>query len=442
MTTSFDFRIEWQDAPGVTTPELAATWARYELWIGGRCVTQVETADSTYRRGVYGSLYPLASWIASNWWLLTSHVRPTAIDTWSWSWRYLRDQPWLRHHNLRAAGDGMAWPDLTVVPEGAVAQLAWRQEYERHSGLVRFASDGRAWLTSEDLRASLTAIVRRVLDRLEETGLPKTELAEEWRAVGAGDAEEQDFCRTAARLGLDPYSATDETADAIIRAADAIPAEIAGDFFDSVEVAALRSAAGWTRKAESAAGQAAAAATETIYPIQQSTDIQSLVQAGQADTDRPWLIGFEMARVFRRELATSDTDPFDTDSWVGIGHVDESSHGIYALAAVSDNKCGVVLGNQTPGPDSRRFGQARTLGKVLIRPGQQKYILSAARPQEERIARAFAAELLAPASGIKLFLEESDNDDDAMEAAASHFKVSPLIIRHQRDNQLAGLRSF
>ena len=438
MTASFDFRIEWQDAPGVTTPELAATWARYDLWIGGRCVTQVETADGTYRRGVYGSLYPLASWIASNWWLLTSHVRPTAIDTRSWSWQYLRAQPWLRYHNFRAAGDGMAWPDLTVVPEGAVAELAWRQEYERHSGLVRFASDGRAWLTSEDLRTSLTAIVRRVLDRLEETGLPKTELAEEWRADGAGDAEEQDFCRTAARLGLDPYSVTDETADAIIRAAGTIPAEIADDFFDSVEVAALRGAADWTWKAESAAGHAAATVTETIHAIQQSTDMRSLVQAGQTDTDRPWLIGFTMARLFRSELSASDTDPFDTNSWVGIGHVDESSHGIYGLAAVSDGKCGVVLGNQTPGPDSQRFGQARALGKVLIRPGQRKYILSAARPQEERIALAFAAELLAPANGIQSFLEGSVNEDDAMEAAASHFKVSPLVIRHHRDNQLAG----
>ena len=32
-----------------------------------------------------------------------------------------------------------AWPDLTVVPEGSVTQLTWRQDYERHSGLVRFA---------------------------------------------------------------------------------------------------------------------------------------------------------------------------------------------------------------------------------------------------------------------------------------------------------------
>ena len=132
MTTSFDFRIEWLEAPGVATPELAATWARYEVWVGDRCVTQVETADGTFRRGVYGALYPLAYWIASNWWLLASHVRPSAVDTRYWTWqKCFGTFPWLRQHDLPGAGDGMAWPDLTLVPEGAVTRVVWSQEY-RH----------------------------------------------------------------------------------------------------------------------------------------------------------------------------------------------------------------------------------------------------------------------------------------------------------------------
>jgi hypothetical protein len=164
------------------------------------------------------------------------------------------------------------------------------------------------------------------------------------------------------------------------------------------------------------------------------------VQAAQAGDDPPWVNGYKMARLFRRELDARDTEPFDTNRWVGIGHVGESSHGIYGLAAVSDGKCGVVIGNQAAGSCSQRFGQARALGKALIRPGQRKYILSAARPQEERIARAFAAELLAPVGGIRSFLNNYANEDDAMEAAAIHFNVSPLVIRHQRDNQLEGNR--
>jgi Zn-dependent peptidase ImmA (M78 family) len=68
-----------------------------------------------------------------------------------------------------------------------------------------------------------------------------------------------------------------------------------------------------------------------------------------------------------------------------------------------------------------------------------RYIL-AARSQEEKVARAFAAELLAPADGIRRILNELDSSDNsALEAVARHFEVSPLLVRHQYDNQLTGL---
>jgi len=438
MTGLLDFRIEWLDAPGVTTPELAATWARYEISAGGRPVTQVEAADGTYRRGVYGSLYPLAFWIASNWWSLTYHMRPTAVDGNLWNWQYIRTQPWLRQHNFRAAGDGMAWPNLTIVPEGPVTQVTWRQDYESSSGLVRFASDGRQWLAGEDLRTDLADIVGRVLDRLTEVGLQKTPLAEEWAGIASVDAGEQDFCRVAAQLGLDPYSIGDDLADGIIAVADALPPDLADDFFDSVTVSALRDAADWTLSAESAAETAAASAAETIRAIQDSSSVRPANHMGQPGAERPWFTGWELARAIRRELSVPDTDSFDMSPWVGIGHAHGSSYGIYGLAAVAEDRCGVVLGDPHASPTARRFGQARALGRILTRPGQHQFVLSTAGSQDERVARAFAAELLAPAAGIRSALDDIGSDsDDALDSVAAHFDVSPLLIRHQHQNQLS-----
>jgi Zn-dependent peptidase ImmA (M78 family) len=74
----------------------------------------------------------------------------------------------------------------------------------------------------------------------------------------------------------------------------------------------------------------------------------------------------------------------------------------------------------------------------LARPKQQRFVLSAARAQDEQVAGAFAAELLAPAAGIRAQLEVLGKDDDAaLEAIAGRFKVSPLVVRHQFDNQIA-----
>ncbi|WP_261555706.1 hypothetical protein [Frankia tisae] len=232
---SIELRIEWIDAPGVLdalgvrAPELAATWARYELWVGGRCVTQMEESDGTLRRSVYGSLYPLAEWIATNWWPLTGHIRPSAIRSEYWTWSNLRRYPWLRQHNLRGAGDGMAWPDLTVVPEDAVTRVVWATADDGALGQPRFASSGQALVPSEEARGALAGVVQRILDRLAESDIGKTPLSVEWAEIGSADEDEQEFCRAAARLGLDPYSVDEETSATLLAIVPAIPDELRAD---------------------------------------------------------------------------------------------------------------------------------------------------------------------------------------------------------------------
>jgi hypothetical protein len=107
------FAYEWEPGDGVRSPELAATWCRLEIWVGNDCVSRVEDIGSgSTRRSLYGSLYPLAEWLAYNWWLIHAHTRPTALPSHRWSFSQLRhanrrEYAWLRHHNMRAAGDGL-----------------------------------------------------------------------------------------------------------------------------------------------------------------------------------------------------------------------------------------------------------------------------------------------------------------------------------------------
>jgi hypothetical protein len=124
---------------------------------------------------------------------------------------------------------------------------------------------------------------------------------------------------------------------------------------------------------------------------------------------------------------------FDVAPWVGTTVAGTSSAGIQGVAAIHDDRCGLVAS------DSRlnHFRQARALGRTLLNPEQRSFVLSAARGYEERVARAFAAELLAPAEGIRQALAEfGRHDDAALEAVAQRFRVSPLVVRHQYDNQL------
>jgi hypothetical protein len=325
----------------------------------------------------------------------------------------------------------MAWPDLTLVPEGAVTRVVWSQDHHRHLASVRFASDGYEIVPAEELQIELAGVVDRILDRLSESGLPKTPLAEEWSAVSKADGEEQDFCRTVARMGLDPYSVTDEIADAVVETAGKLPADIRDDFFDSANVTALAAAAIWARRAIPVAERAASKAARDLQPFYQ-------IAEPRIDIDRPWALGYAMARQLRNVLNVRDMDQFDVSAWVGLGDVSAPSHGIQGLVAVNDGRCGVVLGSRGAGAMASRFGQARALGRALTHPGQGHFILSAAGGPQERVARAFAAELLAPADGIRLTLNAiGQSDDSALETVAQRYRVSPLVVRHQYDNQIA-----
>jgi hypothetical protein len=438
MTDSFDVNIEWIEAPGVSTPELAATWARYEIWVGDRCITQVEAIDGTFRRSVYGSLYPLAQWVASNWWLLTSHIRPSAVEARYWTWQNVRAHHWLSEHNFRGAGDGMSWPDLTVVPEGPVTCVAWSQDRSRNFSPMRFASDGYAVIRADEARACLAGVVNRVLERLAESKLPETQLAEEWQAVATADEEEQDFCQTVARLGLDPYSVSEQTANEVVRIAADLPPEVTVDFFDSADVTGLGGAAEWARRAMSVSERAAAKAAETLRPLYRAASSPAASLSNTASDERPWAIGYTMARQVRGELGLGHTEQFDTSPWVRLGDVSAPSNGLHGVATITADRCGLVLDKRRLGATASRFGQARALGRALAHPEHQRFVLSAARGQDEQVARAFAAELLAPSDGIKAALEVlGKHDDAALEAIAALFKVSPLLVQHQYDNQIA-----
>jgi hypothetical protein len=277
----------------------------------------------------------------------------------------------------------------------------------------------------------LATFVEHVLERLTEEGLPKTRLAEEWSAIGRADEEEREFCRTAARLGMDPYSVSDELAAEIMEVATSLPPELVGDFFDSADPQALREAAEWTRRALRSAGRAAAKATRTLQPLYQAVPLaDSDARAGEY----PWARGYAIAREVRNMLQVPAIQHFGIVPWVGTAVAGASSAGIQGVAAVHEDRCGLVASDG----QRNHFSQARALGRALLAPEQRSFVLSAARGYEERVARAFAAELLAPAEGIRQVLAGLGRHDDvALETVARRFHVSPLVVRHQYDNQLA-----
>src|SRR6266581_6011022 len=123
------FKIEWEDQPRIQDRLLRATWSRLEIHFrdGGRnvCFTDcVGRRSQSLRQGVYGAAFPLARWVVENWWpILWESLN---AEQFRGGRAHAGDpelHPWLRKHNLLAAREGFALPDLTLYRDGSFAVL-------------------------------------------------------------------------------------------------------------------------------------------------------------------------------------------------------------------------------------------------------------------------------------------------------------------------------
>lgn len=437
------FKPEWETAGGVRSPELAATWCRLEIWVDDHCVTHVEETDNaSTRRSIFVPLYPLAEWAAYNWWFLYAHSRPAAFPERIWTYdtlmaRRTQEYDWLRHHNLRGAGEGYPWPDLTIVSEGEFSLLAWSSSRPRARGGLRYLASGQALLRAGDVRSALRTLIESTITRLDEQGVIKSALHEEWSAVVQLDAEEQAFAEAAARLGLDPFDTPDGTADALQWAGKVLEGDLLSDFLDAVAVFDLEPSLAWVTKSLGDFGSLAAPAERAL--LQSLGPVARRMKEQRWGQD-PWHVGLAQARAVRQELQLEPTAHFDIDSFVSSRVRPLSLRG---LDAVGDDKDGIrlMLSRRGPRPD-RRFAGARALWHALNHESAAPFLLTDARAYRQKVERAFAAELLAPTAGIAALTGGPATSVDAqtVDRIARHFDVRALLIDHQIENNvLAGV---
>jgi len=135
---SLDFQVEWVEPGRVRTPELRATWASLKISVDHRPTTKVFDRDLTsVREHIFVPTYPLAEWIAFNWWSLLYECPSDA-----------RAGDYAHRHALRFAREGFVLPDLEISPRDDVALVSWRSAEQRCSKL-EFLGHGTAWRRDE-----------------------------------------------------------------------------------------------------------------------------------------------------------------------------------------------------------------------------------------------------------------------------------------------------
>ncbi|MGH8885819.1 MAG: ImmA/IrrE family metallo-endopeptidase [Egibacteraceae bacterium] len=264
-----------------------------------------------------------------------------------------------------------------------------------------------------------------MLTRLHEAGVDQTELEEEWEALKATEPDEERFCLAAAALGLDPFVLGDDIASLILLADERLAQELEQDFLAAADPNRLAEDLDWIEHT-SGLIDSSSAKTAKLPTITSAVD------------GAPWHRGAQQAMALREALAVAETEAFEVDPWVVVRPVDEVDPSLEALGGFS-KRGGQVLALAGKRPAvSRRFSAGRSLYRFVVDAEAHPFLITGAHASRQQAERAFAAELLAPAQGIKKFipLHADYLDVDDVAAISEHFNVSEWVVRYQVLNRL------
>lgn len=427
----FRFDFEWQNPAGAGGEELRATWASLSIRIDDAPVTEMQDRQTkSVRTSVFLPLFPLAEWITDNWWFLQSEVERSGTDEGS------RDFD--RRHNLRWAREGFVLPSLRFVPVGENVEAKW-QSLDIPGAGVRFLSSGHAWLPRTAVFDALCAFVSAVIARLDESGVSGTTLHEQWECIQNADADEKEFCRAAARLGIDPYTVDEQLEAAILNVASRIRGELVPDFLSLATVAEL-----------AAQASALEVVTDSIASDADRIDALDEVRsrAPQWTTGAsPWDSGYNFAANLRAALNGGPWKSHSLDELAGYLGIDQLDHCLltdagdcrFLDALAGSNRCNnPKFLIEKKRPDSQQFAFCRALFEHLTLPPGKFAAVSRLRTDRQQMNRAFAAEFLAPHKMLKSDLSGAIVGEDEIDDLAAEYGVSAFVIRHQIENhQLA-----
>ena len=419
------FEVQWRDGAGIEGPELAATFASLRVSAGESVLTLVDDKRAqTLRDVVYVPVYPLAEWLVSNWWFL-AYEPENLLNR--------GDPAFALRHRLATGSDGYAYPDLRLSSAGKLTRLEWNRRVSEWTGLD-YRSSGSVTLDRDEVLAAFANFVDMVTRRLLACGISSSFLQSEWEAIQTTDHDEQAFCATAAGLGRDPYD-LDENEERLVLDV--------GTRLGDLRTEALPAL-------DPAEPLAACIAIHEALEASKSNTLRladSLVGASrrQADTNRPWLEGYEMARHARAALGLNgEALATNADLAAAIGQhpasISRATRPVKSLAAltlvdgvVNPQAPGTAsIGLRETGPAGRRFLLCRALAEVLT--AGTATVLTKARTEQQQRNRAFAAEFLAPSASLREKIADRYVDHDHVTELAEEFGVSPYVIEHQLHN--------
>jgi hypothetical protein len=198
---------EWFDQPRAADPLERRTWARIQINAAGRTATRLRDRDAlAERQSIYVPAFPLARWIAANWWALL--YEPARSETIPRADRVADavEHAWLRRHCFRFADSGLMLPRLAIYSDGQEVIAEWSADeadgFPHMPG--QFVGADRVHLPVDEVASGLREFVAGVVARVNGlTDSEAVQLRSDWQAIAAAGLANI-RCGTARSAGWSP----------------------------------------------------------------------------------------------------------------------------------------------------------------------------------------------------------------------------------------------
>jgi len=264
----------------------------------------------------------------------------------------------------------------------------------------------------------------------------ETPLRDEWDAIQKLDDEELLFCEAAARLGVDPFQIAPELSESLELAGDALSRELLRDFLDVVDPGSISESLSWVDEASADIDKLSNPTESDLTTLRAAIQDAAIQDAEPVVSRGPWDVGYAQAHALRSVLGISDVDRFEIERFVAERQRPSMRREIDGYGVASG---GVRLVRSRPVAQvGMRFTSARALWHGIYDHADVPFLLTRARTTKQKIERAFAAELLAPAAGIEVLLQDAGPlwDSEDAEEVADHFGVRADVVERQIENNL------
>lgn len=425
MSDTLRFDWEWLAYPELPAEE-AATFADLTIRLNDKALTRLyDVAARTERDGLFAAAYPLALFLAENWWRLRWEPAPASLSSATPHWRLA--------HSIAAAGAGYVWPNITFHSDGERI-FVHAGPHNSESSAVQFVSRAQGVLDAREFEAEIDHFLGGVVARLQAWGQPETELAQLWQTVQAERTDDQasERRRLEAMAGLDPDAAPEELLDELLQ----LEQRLGPSAIRELVAASQRNTPKDVQTLEQAL-------RERGVQYRAPEAVQSPIEAAAP----PWKRAIETARAARRAWGLTE-GPLDNASLAAIVDIPPDQLDSMAPEAVpysaslhtgeEDNRLVFRTGHR----HGRRFAIGRLMGDAFYSPGEGRTLAAAtdARTGRQKFQRAFAQELLCPFDALSEFLgypgrpegpaEANPPNEDRIEEAADYFDVSPMLVQN------------